>query len=199
MFRAFVVIWMVVMIMAGLSFTDRGTRIAEAAMGVVFSGTAQSPWRAFGDNMGSDGVFLATGAEPSTPGVVTLAGMQAVSKAVIHKIPDDWSAIKLTNSSTTDADSTVYDLYVAEVNGDFTRVCTLTFTTGTGSNSKKSGYEYADTLVVSNYFWYKAKLVSSPVGNYISLFSFDVYGAAYIALVPTTLTNNSYVEIAGLS
>ena len=89
MFRAFVVIWMVVMIMAGLSFTDRGTRIAEAAMGVVFSGTAQSPWRAFGDNMGSDGVFLATGAEPSTPGVVTLAGMQAVSKAVIHKIPDE--------------------------------------------------------------------------------------------------------------
>jgi len=156
--------------------------------------TAQSGWV-------TAGTFLAASDEPTTPNQAnrTFALMAAVSKVQVFTIPASWNAIILRNNSTTDGDTTVYDMFLMRGTSDhYSRVCTLTWMTGT-QTSGTSGSEFADTLVVSNNTntFHNAGIVVSPTGNYIAEYSLDVAGCTSVAFVPTTITNNAILEISG--
>lgn len=156
--------------------------------------TAQSGWV-------TAGTFSATTAEPTTPNQAnrTFALMAAVSKVQVFTIPASWNAIILRNNSTTDGDTTVYDVFLMRGTSDhYSRVCTQTWTTGT-QTSGTSGSEFADTLVLTNNTntFHNAGIVVSPEGNYIAEYSLDVAGCTSIAFVPTTLTNDAVLEISG--
>lgn len=146
----------------------------------------------------SAGTFAAAAAEPTTPDAThrTAAAMAAVSKVVIYTIRPEWNAVELRCSSTTDADTTVFDVFVARGASDhYTRIATLTFTTGT--QTAGTGYLFADTLVESNHQWHTTASVVSPTGEYIASYAIDTCGYSRIAFVPTTLTNNAVLEITG--
>lgn len=167
---------------------DNGGNIVMPA-----SCTDQSTWV-------SAGTFLAAGAEPTTPNQAnrTYALFAAVSKVQIYTVPPKWNSVLLRAGTTTDADSTVFDVFVTRGTADhWTRVCTLTFTTGT-QTSGTTGSEFCDTVVVSNETWLAAVNPLSPTGNYIAMVEMDVRGFDRIGFVPTTLATDTFIEITGL-
>ena len=83
-----------------------------------------------------------------------------------------------------------------ETDEDFTRVATLTWTIGT-QTSRKSTYEFADTVAVTNEYWGKAWTAVSPTGNYIAEAWVDVAGSSKIAVCPTTVNNKVALQITG--
>jgi len=155
--------------------------------------TAQSNWV-------SVGTFLAAGSEPSTPNQVnrTAALMAAVSKVQIFTIPPAWNKVFLRCLSTTDGDSTVFDVFLSRGTDLYTRVCTLTYTTGT-QTSGTSGSEFADTCAVTNNTntLHVASTLVTPTGNYIAEYGLTVCGNDKVAFVPTTITNDAALEICG--
>jgi hypothetical protein len=168
---------------------------------VVMGAVNQSTLETTQSNWVSVGTFLATGAEPSTPNQAnrTAALMAAVSKVQIFTIPPAWNKIYLRNSSTTDGDSTVYDVFLSRGAADhYTRVCTLTYTTGT-QTAGTTGYEFADTCAVTNNTntLHIASTLVTPTGNYIAEYGLTVCGNSRVAFVPTTITNDALLEICG--
>lgn len=170
------------------------TILCVAAVNQSTLETAQSGWV-------TAGTFLATGDEPTTPNQAnrTATLMAAVSKVKIFTIPTSWNAIILRNLSTTDGDTTIYDVFLMRGVADhYSRVCTQTWTTGT-QTSGTTGSEFSDTLVLSNNTntWHNAGIVVSPEGNYIAEYSLDVAGCTSVAFVPTTITADAILEISG--
>lgn len=116
---------------------------------------------------------------------------------IIYEIKPGWNGVRIRLSTTTDADSTVTDVFLmSSVSDHYNRVSTLTWTTGT-QTSTTSGQEYADTVAETNANWHKAASVMSPTGNYIAEWSIDVMGSKMIGLCPTTYANATTVEITG--
>lgn len=115
---------------------------------------------------------------------------------VIYPLNGRWNVIQIRNMSTTDGDTTVYDVYIAKKDGIFRRISTLTFTTGT-QLSNYSGYEYADTLTAANADWHKSASALSPGSDSVAEWAIDVMGASYIGISPTTVTHIAKLEISG--
>lgn len=114
-------------------------------------------------------------------------------------IKSGWNGVRLRLSSTTDGDTSVTDVFFMNGTADhFSRVATLTWTTGTQTSST-SGQEFADTVVISNNTntWHKTQSAVSPTGNYIAEWSVDVLGSGTIGISPTTITNAATLEITG--
>lgn len=135
----------------------------------------------------------------TTPGVTarTAANFILDANNVTYEIKSGWNAIRLRLSTTTDADSTVMDVFFMNgVSDHFNRVSTLTWTTGTQTSST-SGQEYADTVAESNGNWHKSASTKSPTGNYIAEWAIDVAGTTTIGISPTTFANNTTIEITG--
>lgn len=166
----------------------------------VPTATVQTDWTPCGQQNSSftAGVYTAGVAAPAVT-ARTKTGMEATYNWMY--IDPAWNYISLRNSSTTDGDSTVYNIYVADLTGDYVYVDTLTFTTGTQTNSKKTGYEFADTLTVTgasaNGYWPTSETTCSPTGEYVATYTIDRLWARKIAIVPTTVTNSAYLEIIG--
>jgi len=128
----------------------------------------------------------------------TAALFVADAKNVTFEIPAKWNAIKIRCSSTTDGDSSVFDIFLMNGETDhFTRIGTLTFTTGT-QTATASGYEFADTLAESNAKWHKLSSKLSPEGNYIAEYMIDVIGSFKVGVSPTTITNTAILDITGV-
>lgn len=136
----------------------------------------------------------------TTPGVTKRTTAQFVvndANNVIYTIPSAYNRIRLRCSSTTDGDSSVFDVFLMNGTSDhYNRVATLTFITGT-QTAGTSGYEFADTLAETNSNWHKSAAVMSPTGNYIAEYSIDVLGSAKIGISPTTITHTAILEITG--
>ena len=180
-------------------------------VGVVFAQQAFYPYDIVGDktNPGrlhtkqaawtSVGTF-ATGA--TTPGVTArTAALFSVTDPnnVSFSIGPGDNRIKFRCSSTTDADSTVFDVFVMHVRttdgtDHFNRIGTLTFTTGT-QTAGTATYKFADTVVSSNDLYSITDF--SPIGNYIAEANIDVQGAKIIGICPTTITNTAILEWKG--
>ena len=134
----------------------------------------------------------------TTPGVTarTAANFILDANNVTYDIKSGWNAIRLRLSTTTDADSTVVDVFFMNGTDHFNRVATLTWTTGTQTSST-SGQEYADTVAESNGNWHKSASTKSPTGNYIAEWAIDVAGSTTIGISPTTFANATTIEITG--
>ena len=124
---------------------------------------------------------------------------------VAFEVKSGWNGVRIRLSSTTDGDSTVTDVFfrqgesaqTAAANGfHFTRIATLTWTTGTQTGTK-SGEEFADTVAESNAQWHKTGSAVSPTGNYIAEYSIDALGAGTIGFSPTTQTNDATIYVTG--
>ena len=113
------------------------------------------------------------------------------------EIKSGWNSITLRLSSTTEGDTSVTDVFYMRGTADhFTRIITLTWTTGTQTSST-SGEEFADTVVESNRFWHTTPSPVSPTGNYIAEWSADFKGGGTIGISPTTITNAATIQITG--
>jgi len=180
--------WLIILIALAVSV------FCIAAVNQITLEQVQSGWI-------SVGTFLAAGDEPTTPNQAnrTAALMAAVSKVQIFTVPSQWNKVYIRCLSTTDGDSTVFDVFTSRGASDhYTRVVTLTFTTGT-QTSGTSGSEFADTCVASNNTntLHKASTLTNPTGNYIAEYGMTLNGCDHIAFVPTTITNNAALEISG--
>lgn len=147
-------------------------------------------------------------ASSTTPGPTNRTYARFTSqdaKNVTINIPPQWNGIRVRLASTTDGDSTVTDMFLADPNsdaptptiGDFTRKITLTWTTGTQTCSEASGYEWADTVAASNEAKSGEWEIESPTGNYIAEARVDAKGAIRIGVSTTTLTNNAKMYVKG--
>ena len=166
--------------------SDRDGTITDP--GVVY--TVQSDWE----------TLETFAAGTTTPGVTarTYATFDVSdTNNAIYTIPPEWNAIRLRCSSTTDGDSSVFDIFLMNgLTDHYNRVATLTFTTGTQS-ATTSGHEYADTVAESNTNWHKSASTMSPTGNYIAEWALDVMGSRRIGISPTTITHTAVLEITG--
>lgn len=127
----------------------------------------------------------------------TAALFTADANNVVFEIPAKWNAVRVRVSSTTDGDSSVFDMFL--MNGDadhFNRIQTTTWTTGT-QTAGTAGSEFADTVVRSNTNWHKSSAIMSPEGNYIAEWIIDVIGSKKVGFSPTTITNTAIIEITG--
>jgi hypothetical protein len=149
------------------------------------------------------GSFAAAGDEPDTPTTTQRdqTTLEALSKVETYTIPSYWNAVVIRCESTTDGDSTVFDMFIRRDNTDdvtdiYTRIGTLTFTTGT-SEGYTTNYEMADTLAITNEYWGNDLMEVSPTGNYVAELWVDLAGVREVAFVPTTITNNAKLFITG--
>lgn len=127
----------------------------------------------------------------------TAAAFIADAKNVAFEIPAKWNTITIRCSSTTDGDSSVFDIFLMKGETDhFSRIGTLTFTTGS-QTATASGYVFADTLAETNEKWHKASSELSPVGNYIAEWMVDHLGSFKVGVSPTTITNTAILDIIG--
>jgi hypothetical protein len=91
-----------------------------------------------------------------------------------------------------DADSNVVEVYAMRGEGDhFTRICTLTLTTGTQVYS--SGVRFVDTIVTSNEKWIDDIVAVSPEANDIAHIAFNTHGYRYFAFIASTLNSTSVI------
>ncbi len=127
--------------------------------------------------------------------------LEALTNTETYMIPSYWNVVIIRCESTTDGDSTVFDVFIRRDNTDdvtdiYTRIGTLTFTTGT-SEGYTTNYEMADTVTISNEYWGNDILAVSPGGEYVAEVYTDIEGVREIAFVPTTVTNNAKLYITG--
>ncbi len=119
------------------------------------------------------------------------------AKNSTFEVKSGWNNITLRLSSTTEGDTSVTDIFAMRGTADhFTRIATLTWTTGTQTSST-SGEEFADTVVETNRFWHTTPSPVSPTGNYIAEWSVDFKGGGTIGISPTTITNAATIQITG--
>jgi len=189
-----------ILLVAGVAWALTEVRPKDLEGTDVNPGSVHSPtysWQSVG--------ALTTGV--TTPGVTarTAATFNVTDpNNLVVKMGEGWNGVRIRVSSTTDADSTVIDIFymddeaeaVTLASGHFSRLATTTWTTGTQTGTV-SGQEYADTLVVTNENWAPSPGTISPTGNYIAEYRFDAQGAHYIGFCGTTVTNAATVEIKG--
>ena len=157
--------------------------------------TGQWRWQACGpEGSVTAGVFSAAVTEPDSAHR-TAAYFRANFQ--VFEIPEKWSYLYFRNSSTTDGDTTVYLIYFSD-GGDFIPAFKLTFTTGTQTNSRKTGSEFADAVTVTHYLTSDDNThAASPGNNYMAMFGCDRWWAKKIAIVPLTVTHTAYLEVCG--
>lgn len=152
--------------------------------------TLQDEWQ-------SQTAFTASATTPTSTNRTAALFLSSDANNVSYGIDTKWNVVRIRCSSTTDGDTSVFDVFL--MNGDndhYNRVATLTFTTG-GQTATTSGHEYADTLVESNANWHKTASTMSPTGNYIAEWAVDICGSKKIGICPTTITNAAVLEITG--
>lgn len=152
--------------------------------------TLQMPWTGCGSGQ-SPGVYAATVVEP---GATQRSKAYFEANFQTFNVPEHWTYLYFRNSSTTDADTTVYLIYFSD-GGDYLPAFKLTFTTGTQANSNQSGYEFADAVVAVEYL--VSGVAKSPENNYVAQYYTDRHWARKIGIVPIEVTNPAYLEITG--
>jgi hypothetical protein len=180
-----------------------GTALAvRGVYSVTSSGLKTNPGQLYTARNDWTRTAAITGAADATPAVgerdyATFTSSD--SNNVIVAVDESWNKVRIRCTSTTDADSTVVDLFFGEGTTStcrFHRVATLTFTTGT-QVAETSGHEYADTLVPSNANWLYTAVTVNPTDNYVAEYAVDIGNVSYIGLSPTTITNAAVIEITG--
>ena len=131
------------------------------------------------------------------PAARSAAEVEALAGLFIETMPAE-NAIVMRFSGVTNDSVNVYDImFMAGEDDHYTRVGTVTATTGTQVSGVEF-QEFADTVAVTNEFWHQAFKVVSPGDDYIGEISVDVYGVKKIALIPTTIVTGSSVWYRGV-
>jgi hypothetical protein len=161
--------------------------------------TVQHPWNPCGG--GTIGTTNGKGVYPTSLSADpdsthrTAASIEATYQYM--ELDGRWNFCKFRSSSTTDGDSQVYLILGAEDGSDYRPLFRLTFTTGTQTNTNKSTYEFADTLVETNNYMNGTGDVSSNATNDIAVYERDMKGIKKIAIVPYTVSHSAFLEITG--
>jgi hypothetical protein len=135
----------------------------------------------------------------TTPSATTrdADAVKALAGAIILDIMPAQNLAMFRFSGVTNDSDNIYDiLFMADGEDHYTRVQTLTCTTGTQTSGIAS-QEFADTIVQSNTFWHKTWSIVSNANNYIAEAAVDVLGIKKIALIPTTIVTGSSVWYRG--
>lgn len=142
-------------------------------------------------------------AADTTPGdnARDYASVKALTNTAIYGRSEQDNAIEIRFTGDTDADSIVYDVFVASDATDyFTRIATLTLTVGTQQKGS-AAVLFCDTIVKTNEKWFDTiRTVDADGGDRIARVFLDLYGYGLIAFVPTTIPANSSntVEVRGV-
>lgn len=188
--KAFIVLVLVGVLFAQAQFYPYNTNNNRVNPGQVH--TKQSNWV-------TAGAFSDSATTPADVNRTAALFTSEDANNVVYTIDPSWNKVVFRCSSTTDSDSTVFDIFIMDGATDdatdhYNRIGTLTFTTGTQTSSTAT-YEFADTCVASNDQY--GFNVISPTGNYIAIAEVDVKGARFIGICPTTVTNAAILEIRG--
>ena len=185
-------ILIIILLVATVAFAVQGFRPVNKAGQSVEPGqlhTYQDGWNTVGS--------FAAATTTRAVDVRDYTNFVADGNNAVYRIESGWNKIRVRCSSTTDADSTVIDVFLMNGASDyFNRVATLTFTTGT-QTAGTSGYEFADGCAESNANWHNSGSVMNPGGNYVAEWAIDHCGSTYIGFCPTTITHTAILEITG--
>jgi hypothetical protein len=135
----------------------------------------------------------------TTPGVTARnsAAVEALANVAVFAIEPKMDCVVIRAMGVADNSVNVFDVLVMRGNsGDYNRICTLTFTTGTQTGST-SGYCFADQVTVTNSRWHQTISTISGADEYIAEVAFDTLNVTKMVLVPTTIGSNAIVQIAG--
>jgi len=139
------------------------------------------------------GTITASQAMPTTDKSYATVKAYGTTKLALLRSSDGSVAQNVRFRGTaTDANSNVIELIGMRGEADhFTRIATLTLTTGTQIYS--SGVLFVDTIVVTNEKWIDAIAVVSPAGNDIAHIAFNTHGWRYFGFIASTLNSTSVI------
>lgn len=165
------------------------------------SGTMVEPGQihSLQDNWVTLGTIFTTATTTPDPNHRTASTFTSDANNATKEIPSKWNQIRLRCLSQNDGDDSVFDIFLMNGTDDhYTRIATLSWVNGLQTSSV-SGYEFADTLVVTNHTncWHTTGSTVNPGGNYIAEWSVDVLGSKMIGVSPTTIDSNSIFQITG--
>lgn len=152
-------------------------------------GVSQEAWKVVG-------TITASQANPTTDKSYATVIAYGSTKVAVLRSDDGAVAQNIRfRGSATNGDSNVVELYGMRGEEDhFTRIATLTLTTGTQIYS--TGVLFVDTIVVTNEKWLDAIVVVSPANNDIAHIAFNTHGWRYFALIASTLNSTSVIPEA---
>jgi hypothetical protein len=164
--------------------------------GGMSSGPGQvfTPWSEWSE--AGKYAFTAAGTTPAV-GARDIASVVDSTSVQVIEVPFNANAIIMRFTGATADAINVYDVLAARKGTDhYTRIGTLTVTTGTQVSSVAS-QEFADQIAISNERWPATWKFASAADDYIGEAEVDFRGYSQMALVCTTNGNDGTVDIAG--
>lgn len=157
-------------------------------MGTVLT-TKQESWQSLG--------IVNAGITTPAPANRSAAEVESLDGLFIKAMPAE-NALVLRFGGVVNDSANVWDvLFMAGETDQYTRVATVTATTGTQA-SDIDAHEFADQLAVTNERWHVPFKVVSGEDNYIGEISVDLYGCQNIALIPTTVVTGASAWYRGV-
>jgi len=162
--------------------------------------TEQTEWQVIDTttSAGDEPNDLAVGERTYT--TVSAAAEGGDEEISIFNVPEGANSARLRVIGATNNQSVTYQIYIgtkaAQWNCDLAKVCQLAFTVGQQA-SYINGYEYADTVTVTEYCLVKDVGSSSPGSDLVAEVAFDLMGADIIVAVPTTADCNCKLLFKG--
>lgn len=119
----------------------------------------------------------------------------------ITRIPPTWNAVRFRCIGETEGGAITHQIYFGTLgNGadcELAKAGQLAWVIGTQA-STTTGYELADTVVVTAYCWNKSWGSQSPVGNLVAEAIIDVLGADLIVVVTSATDDNCKLLAKGI-
>lgn len=156
----------------------------------MIPGVRQEAWRVVN-------TITSAQANPTTDKSYATLSALAAAKIAMCRVPEGAIALDVRFRGTaTNNDSNTVEVYAMRGESDhFTRICTLTLTTGTQIYS--SGVLFVDTIATSNEVWTDDIVPVSPANNDIAHVAFNTHGYRYFLFIVSTLNSTSViVEVA---
>ncbi|HQG06762.1 MAG TPA: hypothetical protein PLX18_10995 [Anaerohalosphaeraceae bacterium] len=159
-----------------------------------YIGTWQADWVPLGSGLNA-GVYDTD--DIRSLGVSERSSSFVESHCQVYRIPPYWNYIEIRCAIKSESSSvSVFDLYLSTPTGsDYILGTSLIFTKGGQLHTGKSGYYYADTIEDSEYLLLGSTLTAAD--NHVALYRMDRHWAKKIAIVPTALDNETFLEIIG--
>lgn len=155
-------------------------------MGTAFVRMTQCPWNEEG-SISVAGSALTTDKSAATAHALTATTITRI------QVPDGTVAINLRWRGGSDGDSNTHVLYGMRGTDHYTRIATLTLTTGTQTDGT---YLFVDTIAIANEKWTDDIVEVSDEANGIAHLVLNTHGYTDFLLLGTTVNSTLYIDMA---
>lgn len=166
--------------------------------------TIRNTWTAINTTASTGTAPTALGTDELTYITIQAAittGSSGDGKISIYSIPRSFNAARFRCIGISDNNDVVYQVYfgtlgIGGTNCNYAKAAQLAFEIGAQQTST-SGYEFADTVTVTEYCWVKSWGSKTPGSDLVAEAAVDLTGADSIVVVPETVDCNAILLIKG--